>query len=139
MAGGSFNSQDEDQLITDINVTPLVDVVLVLLIIFMVTTPMIMKPSINVNLPKAASADQASPGELQVTISKDGKIFANGNQVGEDGLKAVATELVTANAETQAMISADKDTPHGIVISAIDIIKGAGIKRFAINIEKKNK
>ncbi|MDZ4678783.1 MAG: biopolymer transporter ExbD [Oligoflexia bacterium] len=136
--GGSFNNND-DNPISEINVTPLVDVTLVLLIIFMVTTPMIMKPSINVNLPKAASADQSSPGELAVTISKAGQIFANGNAVSEDGLKSETLKLVASKPEMQAMISADKETPHGVVITVIDIIKGAGVKKFAINIEKKQK
>jgi biopolymer transport protein ExbD len=129
--------RDEDQPISDINVTPLVDICLVLLIIFMVTTPMIMKPSINVNLPKAASSDQSAPGELQVTITKDGKIFCNGKTVSQEELGAEAKNLVAAKPEVQAMISADKDTSHGTVIGVIDIIKSAGVKKFAINIEKK--
>src|SRR5476649_1042075 len=132
MAGGGF--QDDDEPISQINVTPLVDVTLVLLIIFMVTTPMIMKPSINVNLPKAASSDQSTSGELAVTITKDGQIFANGQSVTEDDLKNQAAKLVSTKPEAQAMISADKDTPHGTVINVIDIIKTAGIKKFAINI-----
>lgn len=133
---GSFNSQD-DEPITGINVTPLVDVTLVLLIVFMVTTPLIMKPSINVNLPKAASSDQSAPGELQVTVTRDGQIFANGKTVSESGLKDESLRLAISKPDTQAMISADKDTPHGAVINVIDIIKSAGIKKFAINIEKK--
>lgn len=136
MASNSQNNND-DGPITGINVTPLVDICLVLLIIFMVTTPMIMKPSINVNLPKASSSDQSSPGELSITISKTGEIFANGKRVLEIELKDVATQLVASKPELQAMISADKDTPHGTVISVIDVIKGAGVKKFAINIEKK--
>ena len=132
---GSF--QDDDEPISQINVTPLVDVTLVLLIIFMVTTPMIMKPSINVNLPKAASSDQSSPGELAVTISKDGKIFANGQPVTEAGLREAAAKLVAEKPESQAMISGDKDTPYGTVVNVVDVIKTAGIKKFAINIEKK--
>ena len=132
---GSF--QDDDEPISQINVTPLVDVTLVLLIIFMVTTPMIMKPSINVNLPKAASSDQSAPGELSVTISKDGKIYVNGQPVNENGLRDEAVKLVATKPESQAMISADKDTSHGSVMNVIDIIKTAGIKKFAISIEKK--
>jgi biopolymer transport protein ExbD len=129
--------QDDDQPISDINVTPLVDITLVLLIIFMVTTPMIMKPSINVNLPKAASSDQASPGELSVTITKTGQIFANGNTVTEETLKTTALDLLGSKPDLQAMISADRETAHGVVINVIDIIKSAGVKKFAINIEKK--
>lgn len=132
---GSF--QDDDEPISQINVTPLVDVTLVLLIIFMVTTPMIMKPSINVNLPKAASSDQSSPGELAVTVTKTGEIFANGKSVTEEGLKSEASQLAATKPDAQAMISGDKETPYGTIVSIVDIIKTAGIKKFAINIQKK--
>jgi biopolymer transport protein ExbD len=132
-----FLHSSDDQPISDINVTPLVDITLVLLIIFMVTTPMIMKPSINVNLPKASSGDQSTPGELAITITKTGQLFANGKPVSENGLKDEATELLAKHPDLQAMISADRETPHGTVISAIDIIKAVGVRKFAINIEKK--
>ncbi len=136
MAGGNFTGDEEDS-ISAINVTPLVDVCLVLLIIFMVTTPMIMKPSINVNLPKAGSSDQTAPTEFNVTITKEGQIYANGDKVSEGELREKATTLLAKKPDIQAMISADKDTPHGVVINAIDIIKSVGVKKFAISIEKK--
>ena len=135
MAGGSF--LDDEESISAINVTPLVDVCLVLLIIFMVTTPMIMKPSINVNLPKAGSSDQTAPAEFNVTITKDGQIYANGDKVSEEQLKVKTAELLVKRPDLQAMISADRETAHGVVINAIDIIKSAGVKKFAISIEKK--
>src|ERR1700677_771442 len=93
MAGGSFGGEDNEPL-TGINVTPLVDVTLVLLIIFMVTTPMIMKPSINVNLPKAGSSDQTAPAEFNVTITKEGQIYANGEAVSQEALKTKSAELL---------------------------------------------
>lgn len=130
-------SNDNDEPISQINVTPLVDVTLVLLIIFMVATPMIMKPSINVSLPKAASGDKSSPGELNITITKQGVIQANGQNVDETALRAIATKLVASKSEVQAMIAADKDTPHGVVVGVIDVVKGSGVRKFAINIDKK--
>src|ERR1700729_2899512 len=100
MAGGNFGGEDNEPL-TGINVTPLVDVTLVLLIIFMVTTPMIMKPSINVNFPKAGSADQTAPAEFNVTITKDGVIYANGDKVSESALKTKSIDLVTKKPDVQ--------------------------------------
>lgn len=135
MAGGS--NFDDDDAISGINVTPLVDITLVLLIIFMVTTPMIMRPSININLPKAASSDQSAPSELSITISKEGVIYVNGTKVDENALKIQAADLALKKPDIQAMISADKETAHGVVINVIDIVKTAGVKKFAINIEKK--
>src|SRR5579871_2065348 len=111
MAGNFI--QDDNEPISQINVTPLVDITLVLLIIFMVTTPMIMKPSINVNLPKAGSSDQTAPAEFNVTITKEGQIYANGDKVSEEKLKTRALDSLVKRPDLQAMISADKDTMHG--------------------------
>jgi biopolymer transport protein ExbD len=127
----------ENEPIADINVVPLVDIVLVVLIIFMVTAPMFMKPTINVNLPKAASGDQTTPSKLNIALTADGRINLNGTFVDEATVKQKATDEVVKNAEVQAIISADKDVPHGKVIGLLDIVKTAGVKKFAISIEKK--
>lgn len=128
---------DDNEAIADINVVPLVDIVLVVLIIFMVTAPMFMKPTINVNLPKAASGDQTAPSKLNIALTADGRINLNGGFVSEEDVRAKATEEVAKNADVQAIISADKDVPHGKVVGLLDIVKGVGVKKFAISIDKK--
>ncbi len=127
--------QDEEPL-SDINVVPLVDIILVVLIIFMVTAPMFMKPSINVNLPKAATGDQTQASKLSVSITVDGKLNLNGVFSNETKISEKAKEELAKNPEVQAVISADKDVSHGRVIAVLDIIKAAGVKKFAISIEK---
>ena len=127
---------DDGDPISEINVVPLVDIVLVVLIIFMVTAPMFMKPSINVNLPKAANGEQSVPSQLQISIRKDGSTNLNGSNVEEGAIQSKAQELVGKNPDIQAIISADQDTPHGKVVHIIDIVKGAGVKKFAISIDK---
>jgi biopolymer transport protein ExbD len=127
----------EDEVIADINVVPLVDIILVVLIIFMVTAPMFIKPTINVNLPKAASGDQTTPSQLNIGLTADGRINLNGEFVDETTVQAKAAEELAKNPEVQAIISADKDTAHGKVVSILDIVKGVGVKKFAISIEKK--
>lgn len=127
----------ENEAIADINVVPLVDIILVVLIIFMVTAPMFMKPSINVNLPKAASGDKTAPSKLNISLTADGKINLNGQFVDAEAVKLKATEELAKNAEVQAIISADKDVPHGQVVGILDIVKTVGVKKFAISIEKK--
>ena len=128
---------DLEESISDINVVPLVDIVLVVLIIFMVTAPMFMKPTINVNLPKAVSGDSTAPTQLSITLAADGRVFFN-SQVADDAtISKKSAELVTKNPEIQAIISADKDVPHGKVIGILDIVKSVGVKKFAISIEKK--
>jgi len=127
----------DNEAIADINVVPLVDIILVVLIIFMVTAPMFIKPTINVNLPKAASGDQTAPSKLNIALTADGRINLNGAFVEEQAVRQRALEEVAKNSDVQAIISADKDVPHGKVVGLLDIVKTAGVKKFAISIEKK--
>ncbi|MFP5518552.1 MAG: ExbD/TolR family protein [Bdellovibrionia bacterium] len=133
--GAKWN--DSDEAISDINVVPLVDIILVVLIIFMVTAPMFIKPTINVNLPQAASGDQTAPSKLNIALTPDGKINMNGAFVDEGVVAQKAQEEVAKNPEVQAIISADKDVPHGRVVAVLDIVKKSGVKKFAISIDKK--
>ncbi len=133
----AFKSDSGDDIIAEINIVPMVDVILVVLIIFMVTAPMIMKPSININLPKAATGEATVPSKLNITLTADGKINLDGKLVDDAEVLATATEEVKKNPEIQAIIAADKDVPHGRVVSVLDIVKGSGVKKFAISIDKK--
>jgi biopolymer transport protein ExbD len=130
-----FDSQDD--VIAEINVVPLVDVILVVLIIFMVTAPMIMKPSINVNLPKSATGDSTKPSKLNISIAADGQVQLDGKKVSDADVMNAAKDEFSKNPDVQAIISADKDVSHGKVVSILDIVKSAGVKRFAISIDKK--
>ena len=132
-----FKGTDDNEAIADINVVPLVDIILVVLIIFMVTAPMFMKPTINVNLPKAASGDQTAPSKLNIALTADGRINLNGTFEDEEQVRAKAVEELEKNADVQAIISADRDVPHGKVVGLLDIVKAVGVKKFAISIEKK--
>lgn len=131
------NLHDDNDAIADINVVPLVDIILVVLIIFMVTAPMFMKPTINVNLPKAASGDQTAPSKLNIALTADGRINLNGSFVDEEQVRVKAIEELAKNADVQAIISADKDVPHGKVVGLLDLVKAVGVKKFAISIDKK--
>lgn len=128
---------DDDEPIAEINIVPFVDIILVVLIIFMVTTPFIMKPSININLPKAASGSETTPSQLTIMISSSGETILNGKVVKDEEIGQHAFEAVTKKPDIQAIISADKDVSHGKVVSVIDLIKTAGIQKFAITIDNK--
>lgn len=130
-------SGDEDEPIAEINIVPFVDIILVVLIIFMVTTPFIMKPSINVSLPKAGKGDDTAPSELTVSIAASGSLFLNGKLTDEAAITAYSRQLSAKRPDVQAIISADKSVPHGKVVTVIDSVKGGGVKRFAITIDKK--
>lgn len=128
---------DNDEPIADINIVPFVDIILVVLIIFMITTPFIVKPSININLPKAASGEETTPSQLTITVTADGRAILNGKEVVDAEISEFAKSSVASKPDIQAIISADKDVPHGRVITVIDLVKTAGISRFAITIDKK--
>ena len=128
--------ENNEELISEINIVPFVDIILVVLIIFMVTTPFIMKPSINVNLPKAASGSETTPSQLTITILPTGEALLNGQVVEDTDIGSHALKAVLKKPDTQAIISADKTVLHGRVVHIIDIIKKAGIRKFAITIDK---
>ncbi len=137
MAGAVSKLEDDDSghMITDINVTPLVDITLVLLIIFMVTTTYIVNPSIKVDLPKAASGTEQVRTTLALTLTKDGQLYLNGDRSDEGKvLKQISDEL-PKNPDLQAIIAADKIVPHGSVVHIIDLVKRAGVRKFAINVD----
>ena len=134
---GLKSGADNDEAIADINVVPLVDIILVVLIIFMVTAPMFLKPSINVNLPKAASGEKTAPSQLNITLTADGKTMLNGTKSSDDQITTKAQEELQKNPEVQAVIAADTTVPHGSVVRLIDLVKSAGVKKFAISIDKK--
>jgi biopolymer transport protein ExbD len=137
MAGAASQFEDDDsgRMITDINVTPLVDITLVLLIIFMVTTSYIVNPSIKVDLPKAASGSEQARTTLALTLTKDGQLYLNGERSDEATVsKQIAADL-PKNPDLQAIIAADKIVPHGSVVHIIDLVKRAGVRKFAINVD----
>lgn len=122
--------------ISAINVTPFVDVVLVLLVIFMITAPALMKDVIGIQLPKASSGDSKAPESLGVAVTRQGQFLLNGNPVTADALTEEVKKELAKNPQIQAIISADREAQHGDVVRAIDLIKNAGLQRFAFQIQK---
>ena len=133
MAGGGLSRRRG--IVTDINVTPLVDIMLVLLIIFMLTAQLIAKQAIEVELPRASQSTTLPPTTVTVTLTRDGTIFLNGVQVTADQLRSQVTAAVTKDPKTQAIIVGDKAVSHGRVVWLLDTIKGLGITSFAIQID----
>ncbi len=134
MAG--LMGSDDDDVISDINITPFVDIVLVLLIIFMVTSTYITRAAIEVELPKAASGGQAVDNTLNLVITKDGQLLLNGAPTDRDAIVAAIKEGIKTTPKLQAVIAADKGVEYGEVVSMIDLVKLNGITSFALNIER---
>lgn len=132
----SSNTENDNGPISSINVTPFVDVVLVLLVIFMVTAPLLMQDSIGIHLPKAASSDRKLTSKMGVAVTRQGQILLNGVLASPETITARVKDALAKDPETQALISADGDARHADVVRAIDLIKSAGMDHFAIQIEK---
>jgi len=133
--GANFGGDDEMQTIVGINVTPLVDITLVLLIIFMVTASYIVSPAIKVDLPKAASGSEQTKTTLSITISKDNAVYLNGERSSDARIVDYIHGELPKNPDLQAIIAADKVVSHGDVIHIIDLVKRSGVHRFALNVD----
>jgi biopolymer transport protein ExbD len=133
MAGAS---SDSEETISAINVTPFVDIVLVLLVILMVTSSQIVKSAMKVDLPKAASGGVAVSTTLNVLITRQGELMLDGQTVGSAQLAARVKQAARANPKLQAVVAADQGVPYGKVVAVLDLVKGSGVKSFALNVDK---
>ncbi|MFK7872834.1 MAG: ExbD/TolR family protein [Oligoflexales bacterium] len=135
---GAQSDGDEDE-ITGINVTPLVDVMLVLLVIFMVTASHVVHKTIDIKLPQAETGENTDVSKnLAFVLDKDSRLFLDGElidfpQVAEQIEKA--RKDAQSGAQLQALITADQETPHGAVVKLIDTVRQSGITEFAMNVE----
>jgi biopolymer transport protein TolR len=116
------------EFMSEINVTPFVDVMLVLLIIFMVTAPMMVQ-GLNVDLPEATAKPLDSEKEhLVITIDKDHQVFINDFQVTVESLGAKLIKILQGRSDREVYLKADKTIPYGIVVRVVAEIKGAGVE-----------
>lgn len=123
---------NSDRLMSDINVTPFVDVMLVLLIIFMVTAPMMVQ-GVAVDLPEAsAKAMESEKENLTVTIDRDANIYINDFQVRVDFLKEKLEKILAARKDREVFFRADKDVSYGIVVGVMAEIKAAGVEKLGM-------
>ena len=124
--------------IAAINVTPLVDVVLVLLIILMVSSTYIVAQTLKVQLPKAKSTDGTADKPHTVAVLKTGALTWDEQPATEDQVVKNMKEAVAADPDFSLVVSADKETQHGRVVHVLDIAKLAGVVKFAINVQQEN-
>jgi biopolymer transport protein ExbD len=135
---GSNYDDDEGGMITDINVTPLVDITLVLLIIFMVTARLIVNKAIpGVDTPKAASGEEVRT-TLALTIDQSRGVFVNGQKITDNKqMEDMLRRAVTQNPDIQAVVTADNSVPYGDFVQLIDAVRLSGIKKYALTVTEK--
>lgn len=133
---GEMPESPESNLMSSINITPFVDVVLVLLVIFIVTAPMLVKDVLELRLPKISTGDGQVTETLGIAVNRDGNILVNGQMADENTLQQAARASLGQNPMAQAIIAADSEVPYGRVVRVIDLLKSAGLQRFAVQIER---
>jgi biopolymer transport protein TolR len=123
---------DSDRLISDINVTPFVDVMLVLLVIFMVTAPMMMQ-GVDVALPETTSQPLAAKKEnLVITINNQNQIFINNHQLGIDFLQEKLKKILEGRDKREVYLRADREITYGFVVRVMAEIKAAGVDKLGM-------
>ena len=131
MASGSSAS---DEPIVAINVTPLVDVVLVLLIVLMVAATSLAAKSLSLDLPRAATGE-TTDAPLAISLDKEGRLFLDGVELGLSELRTRTRALRQKNPELRAVIAADGGSRHQSVVSILDALRQEGVFRFALNVD----
>jgi biopolymer transport protein ExbD len=152
MAGGktpgssSDDPTSDDGLFSEINITPLTDIFLVLLIIFMVTSSVIVnqgqgpKAGLKVNLPQGGATDvSADSNDMSVAVLADGRLVLGGDVVSAEELKRAFAETRAKNPETLVIVQADEGVPHGRVVEVMEAAKEAGLAQLAIGVREAGK
>jgi biopolymer transport protein ExbD len=138
LAGPKAEDNGEEGIFAEINITPLTDIFLVLLIIFMVTSSVMAadagaRAGVKVNLPRGATKEiSTSAHDITVAITTDGKMVVDGKEVSADTLRKTFEAARARDAETQVVVQADEATHHGRVVAVMELAKAAGLRRLAI-------
>jgi len=123
--------------IVEINVIPLVDIILVVLIIFMVAAPLVMQPKIDINLPQSTTAKiDKDKNPMKIVLGKQGELYLNNKPMTVEGLAEESKKMVAANPEISALLVADKEATLAMVTQLVDAVKIGGVKKVAFSIQK---
>jgi len=136
MAGGSLYNDSDEASITDINMTPFVDVVLVILVVFIVTAKMIVARGVEIDKPKAATGGEVQ-STLRISVTEKGDLFVNGDPFVDD-VAAIARikEIAATSSKPKAIIAGSRVGPYGNVMRAIDLAQQAGVTAIALENER---
>jgi biopolymer transport protein ExbD len=136
MAGSSLGGRGSRAPVVGINVTPMVDVVLVLLVIMMVSANYIVSQSLDVDLPKAANGDRSTPTVALVTIAENGELAWNDERVTSEQLSERLRTTHGDNPDVNLLVAAHTRASHGNVVHVLDLAKAEGITHFAVSVEQ---
>jgi biopolymer transport protein ExbD len=132
MAGTSLYNDDDSPGITDINVTPFVDILLVLLVVFIVTAKLIVARGVEIQKPKASTGGEVQ-STLRVSVDKEGQLFVNGDVFADDASAIARIKVIGAqSSKPKAIIAGDERGRYGGVMRAIDLVQKAGVTAIAL-------
>ena len=123
--------------ITAINVTPLVDILLVVLIIFMATAPLIQKRVLKVDVPKAAHHEKAATEAISIILNAKRELLLSGKPVNNAGLSRFLTQAAAAQPELHVTLSADKAIAYGEIVALLDLVRGCGVRKIGLEVSSK--
>ena len=130
-------SHDEDGPITSINVTPLVDIILVVLIIFMATAPLIQRRALKVDVPKASQHERAATEAVAITFNGKRELTLSGEAMSLEELSSRLTRAVASKPQMHVTLAADKTIPYGEVVTVVDAVRGAGVRKIGLEVGNK--
>ena len=124
-------------LIAGINITPLTDVVLVLLVIFMIATPLLIRSEIKVNLPRTAAADTAAQKTIVVTIDAAGNVYVDGSRVAMETLAPALSSTLKKRPNAPVIVMGDKDVRYDLVVRVLEIARTSGVGKLSLAVQVK--
>jgi biopolymer transport protein ExbD len=127
-----WNIKDEGKIISEINIIPLTDVMLVLLIIFMVTTPLIMMESFKIKLPKALASSVEPGSAISITVTEDGTLYVDEKKVAIVELEDELKREFERRGDRTVLLKGDRSARHGVIVEILDRAKRAGADKIAI-------
>ena len=128
-------SEENSEVMSEINIVPFVDIILVVLIIFLIVAPAFIQPGLDIELPKAQTAEKPENAKALLTIDIEGLFYLNRQPVKKNTLKEKLKDFVSKNRDFKVVIAADRNVAHGNVISLIDLVRTAGVRKFAVSVE----
>ncbi len=122
----------DDTSASEINISPLIDVVFILLIFFIVTTVFVDEAGVDVNKPRAATAEDLEKNSILIAVTANGQVYQGGRSIGVTGVRSVVAALLEVNEETPVIIQGDTDANHGTIVKVIDAATLAGAKTVSL-------
>jgi biopolymer transport protein ExbD len=126
----------EEEPIYGINLTPLVDIMLVLLIIFMVAARLDVPAAVGLELPRASTGDEAPPATLSIVVPREGALRLDGRETTTEEIEHAVRSARAQSEHAQAVVAADKDVPYQRVMSVVDVVRKGGVTKLALSVEE---